>query len=193
MTTFLLIRHGHCEPVGKYIAGRKSGIHLSETGNMEVRNLVKKLEKIKISAIFSSPLERAMETAIPISKSKGIDISIKEEVNEIDYGQWTGKSIEELSADSEWKLFNQQKGRIRVPGGEAMVEVVSRMSLIIEKLRRSFEGNVIIVSHGDPIKSVISHYAGVPLDFMNHFDIQPASISTMAIDDYGAKILSINI
>lgn len=192
MTTFVLIRHGHCDPVGKYIAGRKSGIRLSETGNRQVRQLAGRLEGIEIDAIFSSPLERAVETASPLAELKRIELNITEELLEIDYGMWTGKSFEELSSEPLWGLYNTYRGRVRIPGGEMMPEVVSRMSILMEQLRRVYHGTVVLVSHGDPIKSVIAHYIGIPLDFIMRLDVQPASVSMLSIDDYGARLVTFN-
>ncbi|NLL12428.1 MAG: phosphoglycerate mutase [Fibrobacter sp.] len=192
MTTFVLVRHGHCDPVGKYIAGRKSGIKLSETGKKQVRKLVSRFNEIKIEAIYSSPLERAIETASPLAENKRLKVNVVEELLEIDYGNWTGKSFEELSAEPLWRLYNTYRGRVRIPGGEMIPEVVSRMSALIEKLRRIYQGTVVLVSHGDPIKSAIAHYIGVPLDFIMRLDVQPSSVSILSIDDYEARLMTLN-
>jgi probable phosphoglycerate mutase len=192
MTTFVLVRHGHCEPVGKYIAGRKSGIKLSEIGSRQVRQLVNRFRGIKVEAIYSSPLERAIETASPLAEQKRLKLNITEELLEIDYGNWTGKSFEELSSEPLWKLYNTYRGGVRIPGGEMIPEVVSRMSALMEKLRRAYQGTVVLVSHGDPIKSAIAHYTGVPLDFIMRLDVQPASVSILSIDDYEARLITLN-
>lgn len=192
MTTFALIRHGNCDPVGRYIAGRKSGIKLSETGSKQARQLVSRFNEIKVDAIYSSPLERAIETASPLAEQKRLKLNVAEELLEIDYGTWTGKSFEELSSEPLWRLYNTYRGRVRIPGGEMIPEVVSRMSALMEKLRRAYQGTVVLVSHGDPIKSVIAHYIGAPLDFIMRLDVQPASISILSIDDYGARLMTLN-
>ncbi len=192
MTTFMLIRHGHCDPVGKYIAGRKSGIKLDETGIGQVKQLVSRLDGIKVEAIYSSPLERAIETASPLAEQKKLKINIAEELNEVDYGIWTGKSFEELSSEPLWKLYNTYRGRVRIPGGEMMPEIVSRMSRLMERLRRTYQGTVILVSHGDPIKSVIAHYTGIPLDSIMRLDVLPASVSIISINEYEARLVTLN-
>lgn len=192
MSTFLLIRHGHCNHIGNYIAGRSGGLHLSDKGKEQVETLALKLSNITIDAIFSSPLERATQTAGIIAKRKNIDFAVRHELNEIDYGLWTGKSFSELSQDPRWRLFNGDKGKVRIPGGEMMLEVALRMATLIESLRKKTNGSIILVSHGDPIKSAIAHYAGIPLDFQTRFDVQPASISAVTIEDYGATINYVN-
>ena len=190
MTTFVLIRHGHCDPVGKYIAGRRSGIKLSETGNRQVKQMVNRLNEIKVEAIYSSPLERAIETATPLAEKKLKLMSQK--------SFW--KSIMECGLANHLKNFplsrygnfTTLRGRVRIPGGEMITEVVSRMSNLVERLRREYHGMVVLVSHGDPIKSVIAHYAGIPLDFIIRLDVQPASVSILSIDDYGARLMTLN-
>ncbi len=192
MTTFVLIRHGHCDPVGRFIAGRKGGIKLSEIGNKQVKQIVSRLKGIEVEAIFSSPLERAIETALPLAEQKKLKLNVAEELIEVDYGMWTGKSFEELTLEPLWSLYNTFRGRVRIPGGEMIPEVVSRMSILIERLRRAYHGTVVLVSHGEPIKSVIAHYVGIPLDFIIRFDVQPASVSMLAVDDFGARLMTFN-
>jgi probable phosphoglycerate mutase len=154
--------------------------------------MVNRLNEIKVEAIYSSPLERAIETATPLAEAKKLKLNVAEELLEIDYGMWTGKSFEELSSEPLWKLYNTFRGRVRIPGGEMITEVVSRMSNLVERLRREYHGMVVLVSHGDPIKSVIAHYAGIPLDFIIRLDVQPASVSILSIDDYGARLMTLN-
>ncbi len=192
MTAFMLIRHGHCDPVGRYISGRKSGIHLSERGKKQAIELVDRLKETEIEAIYCSPLERARETALPLAVQRGLSLNIVEDLSEVDYGLWTGKSFEELSFDPLWAQYNTYRGRVRIPDGEMMLEVACRMSAFMERIRKVHSGTVVLVSHGDPIKSAIAHYAGIPLDFLLRFDVQPASVSILEIDDYGTQVLTVN-
>jgi broad specificity phosphatase PhoE len=192
MTTFLLIRHGDCEPVGKSIAGRMSGVNLNERGLEQARILAERLGKMKIDRLYSSPLERTRQTAAPLAKVLRCDVQISEELHEINYGKWTGKTFEELSTIPLWKEFYSFKSNTRIPEGEMVVEVESRMCRFIEAERRNCNGTVAIFSHGDPIKTVIAHYTGIPLDFVVRLEISPASISILRIDDYGASVLTVN-
>jgi probable phosphomutase (TIGR03848 family) len=192
MTTFLLIRHGDCEPVGKSIAGRMSGVNLNDRGLEQARILAERLGKMKIDRLYSSPLERTRQTAAPLAKALGLDVQISEKLHEINYGKWTGKTFEELSTVPLWKEFYSFKSNIRIPGGEMIVEVESRMCGFIEEERRRCNGTVAIFSHGDPIKTIIAHYMGFPLDFIVRLEISPASVSVLRIDDYSASVLTVN-
>ncbi len=193
MAVFLLIRHGHNDVVGRTLAGRKSGIHLNATGKDQAEKLVERLSEVPIQAIFSSPMERTRETAEPLARNLGLEIGIMEDITEIDFGEWAGRSFEDLENDPEWRHFNTFRSGTRIPGGELMVEVQNRMVTSIEKLRKEFPDKVIaLFSHGDPIKTVIGHYAGIPLDFALRLHISLASVSVVAVHDYGPRIFCIN-
>jgi len=193
MTKFFLIRHGANDFVGKSIAGRMPGVHLNAEGRKQAERLAEKLSRESIQKIFSSPLERTMQTAGPLSKKLGLEIQISDALLEIDFGDWTGKTLDELSLIPLWKKWNSFRSATRIPNGEMIVEVQSRMVAQIEKLRREFpDGTLAIFSHGDPIRSVLTYFLGMPLDFFARLEISPASVSTLAIDDFGAHVLRLN-
>jgi broad specificity phosphatase PhoE len=193
VTTFFLIRHGANDMVGKAIAGRMSGIHLNSDGQKQAECLVEKLSPEPIQAIFSSPLERAIETAEPLAKKLGVKIQISNAFNEINFGDWTGLSFKQLALVPKWKEWNSFRSTTRIPSGELIVEVQSRMVKQIELLCREFpNGSFAIFSHGDPIKSALFYFLGLSLDSFQRIEISPASMSELVISDSGAQILRIN-
>jgi len=195
MAVFLLIRHGNTDLVGKAIPGRMEGVHINREGQIQVENLAERLSLVPINVICSSPLERARETAAMIAKPQGLDVRICPGLNEVEAGDWTGHEINELYKMPKWKQYNMFRSGTRIPGagGELMVEVQARVVAELDQLREELpQGIIAAVSHGDPIKTAIAHYAGIPLDFIPRFEVSPASVSIIAIDDYGAKILCVN-
>ncbi|MFP4013947.1 MAG: histidine phosphatase family protein [Chitinispirillaceae bacterium] len=193
MITILFIRHGLCDFVGKFIAGRKEKVHLNGEGRKQVLDLACRLETIPVSAIYSGPLERVVETAEIIARSKDVPVTVARELDEVDSGNWTGLSFEEVAKDPLWDVYNRFKGGTRIPGGEMTLEVASRVSGFVERVRRKRDGaTVIMVSHGNPIKTVLAHYCGIPLDFISRFEVDPASVSVLRVDDYGAAVGCIN-
>jgi broad specificity phosphatase PhoE len=192
MTLFLCIRHGKCPHVGNFIAGRMKGVHLDKEGLVEVNRLSDNLRGIEIKKVYSSPLERAQETAEIICKNMNIGYEIKEELNEVDYGAWSGKTFDELSTVPLWHEFNKTKGLIRIPDGEMLIEIESRISVFVEKIRKNSEGIVALVSHGDPIKCLLAHYAGIPLDLIGRIEIGTASVSGLILNDFNAHIICVN-
>jgi broad specificity phosphatase PhoE len=192
MSVFLCIRHGKCPHIGNFIAGRMSGIHLNIEGITEVEHLSEYLKNIEISKVYSSPLERARETAEIICTKKNIEFEVSEALNEVDYGAWSGKTFGELSTIPLWHEFNKNKSLIRIPEGEMLVEIESRVSVFVEKIRKNNLGIVALVSHGDPIKCLIAHFAGISLDLIGRIEINTASVSVLMLDDFDAHIVCIN-
>lgn len=193
MTRFLLIRHATIDSSGKALAGRTSGVHLNERGRRQAQALAGRLAGIPIEAIYSSPLDRAVQTAEPLAALLGLTVGISEEVNEIAFGRWTNRSFDELSLDASFQRFNAFRSTASAPGGEFMLQAQTRMVLALEELRsRHREGIVAVVSHGDPIKAAVAFYAGIPLDLFQRIEISLASVSVVEIDDNSVRILSIN-
>lgn len=193
MAVFLLIRHGSNDMLGKGIAGRMKGLHLNDAGRVQAEQLAERLARVPITGIYSSPLERTRETAAPLAAKLGLDVNISEAVLEVDFGEWTGRSLEELRKLEKWKHFNLFRCGMRIPGGEMMAEVQARVVGELEYLREQNGDAVIaIFSHGDPIKTAIAHYMGVPLDFLLRIEISPASVSIISVNDWGPRILCVN-
>jgi broad specificity phosphatase PhoE len=192
MTTFYLIRHGNTE-VGDRIVGRRKGVHLSRTGREQADDLARRLESIRFSAVFCSPRERTQETALPFARGHGLAVSVLEALDEIEFGEWTDMTFEALERMREWKLFHTFRSATRPPGGELMIEVQTRMVAAVERLRRQFPGGAVaLVSHGDPLRCVISYYAGIALDLMLRITVDTASVSVVTINDEGAVFFCMN-
>ena len=193
MTTFLLIRHAACDPVGQSIAGWEPGIHLNEQGRAQGERLAARLAGAPIAAVYTSPLERARETAAPIAARLGLEVEVDVGLGEVQFGEWTGRTLEELSAVPEWRRFNSFRSGTRVPGGELLLEVQARAVAVLDRLRMRHSGETVaLVSHGDVLKAVLGYYAGIPIDLLERLEIDPASVSVVAVHDWGARLLRLN-
>jgi probable phosphoglycerate mutase len=193
MTRFLLIRHGNTDAVGKRLAGRTKGVHLNEEGKEQVQKLSARLKGLPISALYSSSLERALETAEPISRLLNQRIIVNDDFLELDFGDWTNKMIDEVKNDPQFNRFNIFRSSARIPGGELMPEAQLRIINGMQKLCGQHEGETIaIVSHGDIIKAAITYYAGIHLDLFQRIEISPASVSIVEVFDDTARILVVN-
>jgi broad specificity phosphatase PhoE len=193
VTTFLLIRHGSTELVGKALAGRLPGVFLDATGRLQAQALAKRLESRSIAAVYSSPLERAVETAEPLARLVQKQIRIREGFTEIGFGEWSGKTLPDLQNDPEWSRFNTQRGHVPARGGELMLEAQARMARELETLRRIHpEDTLAIFSHADMIKAALLLYLGSPLDHHLRLDISPASVSVLELAEWGPRVVSIN-
>ena len=193
MPDFYLIRHGNNDLIGKSLAGRLPKVHLNEQGKIEAGRLGAFLATQGIHRIISSPLERALETAEPLSRRLGIKVEVAPEIIEIDFGDWTGRTMEELEASESWAHFNRNRSGTRIPHGETMLEAQSRMVYFVDSLRQSAPRHTTaLFSHGDPIKSVLAYYLGIPLDLFTRIEISPGSYSILRLETAGPQILAVN-
>ena len=140
MPLLLLIRHGENDYVktGK-LAGRIPGVHLNEKGQKQAQALSEALKEVPIKAIYSSPLERAMETANPIAESHKLTIIQEPDLRDTDIGKWQGKSLKVLRLTKAWKIVQSAPSRFRFPEGESFTEAQTRyvgaLEQIIQKLQ----------------------------------------------------------
>ena len=131
-----------------------------------------------LAAVYSSPLERALETARPLAAARNLDPQVREDLNEVDYGHWTGLSFDELAALPAWQEYNRHRSTAPVPQGERAADVQSRIMTALQVLRVRHEGQAFaIVSHAEVIRSAVLSCAGVSLDLFHTIDIDTASVT----------------
>lgn len=192
-TTFYLIRHGSCDSVGKRISGRMPGVYLNEEGRREARELAERMENVALDAIYSSPLERARETAEPLARKLELPVRESPAFHEIDFGDWTNKSFDELAEIEEWRQYNHFRSGIAIPGGERMVEVQARVVAELERLKRMHpDQRVAVFTHADVIRMTVLHYLGSPAEFNVRLEISPASVSVLQLGGWGPEIRCLN-
>lgn len=193
MTRFLLIRHATTDANGVRLAGRMAGVHLNRLGRRQAQRLAERLARENIAAIYSSPLERAMETAEPMGRLLGREVVLRENLIEIEFGEWTNRTFEELASQTGFARFNDFRSCAPIPGGEFMLPAQTRMIGELAELRsRHPDEAVVVVGHGDMIRSAIAYYAGISLDMFQRIEISPASISVVDIDQAAVRIVSLN-
>jgi len=193
MTTMLLIRHAVNDYVDKAIAGRKPGVHLNALGREQANRLVERLADRPIAAIYSSPMERATETAEPLARRLGLPVQIEEGIHEWNAGVFTGRSLDDLENDADWKRHHVYRLGNRLPGGELVIEVQARFVEALERLRHAHdEQTIALFSHADPIKMALFYYLGVSLDNLSRMQLDAASVTVLELSDWGAKIVKVN-
>jgi probable phosphoglycerate mutase len=193
MTTVLLIRHALTAHVGSTISGRLPHVGLSGEGRRQAEALADRLASRPIRAIYSSSLERAMATAEPLARRLGLSAQVRSRLDELHFGEWTGKSFAALGCDPLWGRFNTFRSLTRIPGGELMLEVQARAVAELVDLRaRHPEEAVAVVSHGDVIRAALAHYLGIHLDLIQRLEISPASVSVVTLEGGGVRVLSVN-
>jgi probable phosphoglycerate mutase len=194
-TLVLLVRHGENEwtASGK-LAGRTPGVFLNEKGREQAAQLAQFLGKQPLAAIYSSPLERCVETAKPLADVLGLPVVVHDDVIEVDYGEWRGGELKELSKRPEWHAVQHTPSLFRFPQGETLRHVQQRAADAIERLVEAHPNQSFAVfSHGDVIRTLLAHYAGVPIDLFQRLQISTASVSVLGFFAGRPAVLAMNV
>ena len=187
MAIIILIRHGENEWVKEHkLAGWIEGVHLNENGRQQAADAAERLAHLPLKALYSSPVERCMETAQYIAEKTGLPLQTLPEVGEVRYGEWEGEKIEELAKLPEWHVVQHVPSRHQFPSGESLREVQFRVINALEKLAASHADDMIAVcSHADLIKLILAHYLGTHIDLFQRIVISPASASVLMLGKKG--------
>ena len=196
MTYILLVRHGQNEWVKeKRLAGWLPEVHLNEEGRHEVILLAQRLSSLPITMIYSSPLERCLETATILAESIGVQVESNPELGEVRYGKWEGKKLKKLARKKrKWYFVQHFPSRFRFPAGESFAEVQTRAVNAVEKLSDQHDEEfILLVSHADVIKLILAHYLGMHIDLFQRLAISPASVSILSLTGSGpVNVIRIN-
>jgi len=193
VATFYLIRHGEVAATPGVLYGRTPGIHLSEYGRHQARTMAQRFHDIPVRAIYSSPLERAIETAEPLSESLSLPVTIHEGFSEVDYGEWSGRVFSELENDPQWLFYKTDRTKAQIPGGENILSLQERFVKSMAQVQREHPlDNIVVVSHQDPIKTAVAYFLGLHLNMFLNFEIGHTSISVIRQDDNSARVLTLN-
>lgn len=185
-----LIRHGSHQEVGKVLSGR-SAIALDETGRADADNVIDLLADLPIVSLHSSPRRRAWETSLPLAKSRGLDVRRAEALDEIDFGEFSGQAFAALDDDPDWHRWNGERATARCPGGETMGEAVTRARDYLLSLPEATTPAV-CVTHCDIIRGVVAEQLGLGPGDLFRFDCDPGSLTTLAFDDGGTRLVTLN-
>ncbi|MEX2628194.1 MAG: histidine phosphatase family protein [Ilumatobacteraceae bacterium] len=194
-TTILLVRHGQTPTTGASLPGRAKGLHLADVGVQQAGRAAERLAELEqVDALYTSPLERARETAAPIGTALGIRPKVDRGLLEADFGEWTGAELKALMKLPEWSTVQRAPSTFRFPGGESFSEMQHRIVGALDRLRAAHPGGTVVcVSHADPIKAAVAHALGTHLDLFQRIVISTCSISALAWPAGGAPIaLTVN-
>jgi probable phosphoglycerate mutase len=134
-----------------------------------------------------------MQSACILAAHFKLPVEIVPALDELDYGEWTGRSFDDLAGDPRWSRWNGRRGASRPPRGESMRALQRRVVAHLEQLRGDCNaGTIIAVSHAEPIRAALLHYCGRHLDDFLSIEIEPASITTLGMDHDEVRIRGIN-
>jgi len=194
VTTLLLIRHATNDWVRKgRLAGWTPGVHLNAEGQAQAQALGERLAVISLSAVYSSPLERALETAQAVAGPHNLKVQIRTGVGEVQYGEWNGQSLKKLTKTPRWTALRRYPSGTRFPGGETIGEMQARVVATLNEIATHHPQDIAaVVAHADVIKAAVAYYAGVPLDLFQRLVISPASLTVITFGRFGPQLVRMN-
>jgi probable phosphoglycerate mutase len=192
--TVLLIRHAAHDDLNVRLSGRRAGVGLTESGRAQAERLGRHLAPRQIAGVVCSPLDRTVETATPLAHACGLPGPAQEDrLTEIDFGDWTGRTFDSLRDDPAWHHWNLERHRAKPPGGESMAAAQARIIDWLSDMADTAEGATIAaVTHCDIVRAAVAHVLGMSLDKLLRFDIDPASITTVVVGEWGMKLVRLN-
>lgn len=193
--TLLFIRHGQTTwNVEHRLPGQLPGIHLTDTGKQQAERLADALALLPISAVISSPLERARETAEIIAQPRQLPVQLEPDLMDIDVGHWTGLNHDELNkSNEEWQAFKRNP-TVAPPDVETFPQVQARALAAVDRWRKQPDIGAYpaFVTHADVIKLLLAHYTGLEAGEAGKLMIDNASVSIVEVeDDKGALVVAI--
>jgi broad specificity phosphatase PhoE len=193
MTTFIFVRHAEHDLLGKILTGRAPGVHLNAGGKMQADRLADRLSKLQIAAIYTGPLERAVETAGPLSDRFSLEKRLCPAFDEVDFGAWTSLTFAALDQRPDWKAWNESRDRTTPPEGENIQAVQERAATELHLLAHRYPNEIVaIVSHGEVIKSVMMYFLGISIRFHSRLEISPGSLSILTLLSGRAHVKAIS-
>jgi probable phosphoglycerate mutase len=191
-TTLLLVRHGYNEAVGVRLAGTEP-VPLDDRGRAQADALVTRLARVRIDAIYCSPLARTRQTAAPLAAARGLPAIDLPDVTEFRMGEFDGCRFDALNADPRWTRFCAQRATTRAPEGELMLEVQARVVAGLLRVAEAHPGgSIVVVSHADPIRAAALFFLGAPVDYYHRIDVAPASVTAIALRPEGPMVVKLN-
>lgn len=193
ITTVYLVRHGSHDQLGRILSGRGNGVRLSAAGLDEAHAVGRTLAGRGVAALYASPQVRCGETAAAMGEALGLAPLAEPALDEIDFGEWAGRAFDDLAADPRWAAWNTRRGGERAPGGETMAEAAARVLGFMEAAHLRHRGQAVAaVSHSDVIKATVLSILGASHDAYARLDVDPASITTVLVDDAGKRLQRLN-
>ena len=192
----ILIRHGETYwNEERRIQGGDSDIELNNTGLNQAKKLAAFLKNEPITAILSSPLQRATTTAEAIASHHQLSVKVKQGLRELRVGELEGMSVSNLSTTFSQFLMQlwQGKGSTKLPNGESLAELQQRAWKAVESLLAQHkDGTVAVVSHYFVTLAIIFKALDLPLDYFTKFKVDPGGVSIIEIQDYGPRLVVFN-
>jgi len=187
----VLVAHATCAQMGRVLLGRSVDCPLDERGEGQARVVAKRLLAFPDLVVESSPRRRARHTAGIIAAQSNTVVRIVPQMDEVDFGSWSGQSFEALASDPQWQRWNKYRSVSRTPTGDCVRDVQARALAHFRKLQHtSSDRTIAIVTHAEVIRSVVLWALQAPIDDYHRFEIGPASLTRLTFEDAQLRLES---
>ena len=178
MTYIYLARHGRTAWTGKRLIGSTPGVPLDTYGLTQARKLSELLKQFPICAIYSSPYQRAIETAVPFAQRVHLQVNVLENLREIDFGGLDGMG-EELPNQPVWQQFLSHPAAVQFPNGESVAKAQIRITAALEQLAEHHmeDEHILCISHCEIIRLALTYALCIQPDEFMRLTIDTASVS----------------
>jgi probable phosphomutase (TIGR03848 family) len=205
--TVILLRHGRSTSnTAGVLAGRSEGVDLDDKGREQAAGLIDRIGDLPIRAVVSSPLLRCRRTVEPLAEALCLEPLIDDQLAEVDYGEWTGRKIGELTKEPLWRVVQAHPSAAVFPGGEGLAQVQARAVAAVRGHDRRLAlehggahggedgGDALWVActHGDVIKSVVADAYGIHLDGFQRITADPGSVTVIRYTPLRPFVLHVN-
>ena len=192
----IFLRHGQAENnTKKILAGRSPNVNLTQTGLEQAEQAGEMLKSLNISAIYTSPIDRALQTAQIVSKHCGLEAVTDDRLIELDMGKFTMMPYNEIFAKygNVFLKFYQGSEEVSENGVETFARVEERVSKMVEYVVNEHkEKNVVLVTHMDPIKAMIGKVLSLKPEILFELIIANASLNIFKNNDQKFYLTAIN-
>lgn len=173
--------------------GRAVDASLDEHGMQQAEALAQSLASERDPLIEASPRRRTQQTAAAIAARHAGEVHTSAQIDEIDFGRWSGCSFESLQSDPQWRLWNEQRSQARTPAGASIADVQMRALHHLHELAQSHPSRcIVVVTHAEIIRTLVMYWLEIPLDRYDRVEIRPASLTTVNMDERTARVDAMN-
>ncbi len=196
MVKVILVRHGETDwNRSRRFQGGNSDTQLNQNGRQQAESLALRLKPERIQAIYSSPLQRALDTAQAIARHHQLEVKVEPTLNEIDAAKLEGILLEELGERLDQFLIEESRGKsiFKKYGGESLAELQQRVWRTIQRLvNRHHDGVFVVASHYFTIMTIICSVLNLPLSQMGRLRLGAGSISIITFDKQVTRLILFN-
>jgi alpha-ribazole phosphatase len=180
MKKIFLVRHGLTSLNEQRRYCGESNVSLSSQGLKQAQRAADFLCEEKFDSIYTSPLERCLETANAIAKSHDIYPEALTGLSEINFGLWEGLTFEEIqkSYSEQMKVWFENPDDFTFPEGESVRDFRKRVLASLDTVLEE-QGNCLIVAHGGSLRIIICHLSGWPMESLHSFELEPAGLTIL--------------